>query len=1059
MSQDWTSWGAILALVSRLAMGGAISFKIASLHVFSGNYALAQITPDATLGTENSTVTSAGTVDQINGGATRGANLFHSFEEFNVGDRRAAYFTNPPGIENILSRVTGTNPSNIEGTLGVLGNANLFLINPNGIIFGANARLDVRGSFVGTTANAIAFGDQGFFSASEPNVPLLLTVNPSAFFFNQIAAQPMHSIENQGTLAVPDNRSLLLVGGNVSPSTASTGGILIDGGTLQAPGGRVELGGVTGTGTVGLNVDGNNLSLSIPSCVERVDVSLTNRAEVNVLAGGEGSIAVNARNLDILGGSRFLAGIGEALGTVGTQAGDITLNATGAITLGQSDWIFSSRVENRVNFKATGNTGDINIQARSLSMSDNASISTNHFGLGGNAGSISVQVEDAVSLSDNSYMDSSSTGSVPKVGNSGNIQIEARSLSMESARLSVGNFRSRSRDDVGFGRGNTGNISIQVEDTVFLKDSLIDSILGIFVIGNGGDIQIKAGALTMIDEGRLSTRLNGKGNGGSISIEVEDVVSLTTSTISSGVGFTSLNLRGEGNGGNIQIEAGSLSMLADAYISASTSGWGNAGNIFVQVEDDISLSNRSYITSGVNPRGEGEGGDIQIDARSLFLTGDAVLTTSTDGKGNAGNIQIDASDSVSISGARLGSSPSSYSGLFTTTENIAIGQGGDISVTTDTLTVSDRARLNARTNNAFRSGNITLNVNSLEVTSGGQLVTTTFSSGEAGNITVNAAESITLSGGDSTYLNQPSQFHPATPVSGLFSNTNPDSTGNGGTVEVNTTYLTISDGAEVSVGSEGAGDAGNLGVTSRHLLLDSRGVLRATTSSGEGGNIELQEQDLILMRRNSEISTEARGSGNGGDITIDADFIVAVPLEDSDIVADAFEGNGGNIRITTQGIYGLEYRPRRTPQSDITASSDFGVDGVVEINTPDIDPTRGLATLPAEPVNPEVAQSCQPGGAETNSEFVVTGRGGLPPNPREALSSDAVEVDLVTLNPFEENRSRPTVSTNPTRSTLVPIVEAQGWVINAKGEVLLTATAPNVTPHSSWRPLTGCGMS
>ena len=135
------SWSPKFGLASWLAIGGAI---ITSL----GNCANAQITPDNTLGNENSNVTSTGSVDQIEGGATRGANLFHSFEEFNVDEGGAAYFTNPAGIENILSRVTGSNPSEILGTLGVLGNANLFLINPNGIVFGPNARLDVGGSFV-----------------------------------------------------------------------------------------------------------------------------------------------------------------------------------------------------------------------------------------------------------------------------------------------------------------------------------------------------------------------------------------------------------------------------------------------------------------------------------------------------------------------------------------------------------------------------------------------------------------------------------------------------------------------------------------------------------------------------------------------------------------------------------------------------------------------------------------------------------------------------------------------------------------------------------------------
>jgi filamentous hemagglutinin family protein len=153
-----------------------------------GSRVVAQVTPDNTLGAENSAVTTT-TVngipsDLINGGATRGQNLFHSFLNFSVLSGRGAYFSNPAGIANILSRITGSNPSNIDGTLGVLGNANLFLLNPNGIVFGPNARLDVRGSFLATTASGVQFGDQGSFNAINSTAPGVLTVNPSALLFS-----------------------------------------------------------------------------------------------------------------------------------------------------------------------------------------------------------------------------------------------------------------------------------------------------------------------------------------------------------------------------------------------------------------------------------------------------------------------------------------------------------------------------------------------------------------------------------------------------------------------------------------------------------------------------------------------------------------------------------------------------------------------------------------------------------------------------------------------------------------------------------------------------------
>lgn len=195
-------WG-LLLLTSFAIIAGVIAF--------SKDYVNAQITPDATLGNERSVVTPNIIInglpsDRIDGGAIRGSNLFHSFSEFNIGNGRGAYFTNPNGNQNILSRVTGNNLSNILGTLGVTGgNTNLFFINPNGIVFEPNATLDVQGSFVATTANAIEFGENGFFSATASNLPsALLTVNPSAFLFNQIAMEAI-SLSMLG-------QSLLMVG-------------------------------------------------------------------------------------------------------------------------------------------------------------------------------------------------------------------------------------------------------------------------------------------------------------------------------------------------------------------------------------------------------------------------------------------------------------------------------------------------------------------------------------------------------------------------------------------------------------------------------------------------------------------------------------------------------------------------------------------------------------------------------------------------------------------------------------------------------------------------------
>jgi large exoprotein involved in heme utilization and adhesion len=279
--------------------------------------------------------------------------------------------------------------------------------------------------------------------------------------------------------------------------------------------------------------------------------------------------------------------------------------------------------------------------------------------------------------------------------------------------------------------------------------------------------------------------------------------------------------------------------------------------------------------------------------------------------------------------------------------------------------------------------------------------------------------------------------------------------GNASDLTIATGQLIVRDGAEVNVSSTGSGDAANLEVAARSIRLSNQAFLSSDTKAGQG-NIILDSQDLVL-RRESNITTNAIGTATGGNISIDTDILAA--LENSDISANAEDARGGQVIIDAQGIFGTEFRERENPAtSDITATSELGpqFSGTVEINTPDVDPAQGLVNLPAQPTETEVVQACQPGGSQAQSEFVITGRGGLPPTPREALGIDIAELDWVTLNPEVENRSSPAVSTNPHRDTPAQIVEAQGWIIGENGEVILTANAPTVTPNSFWQTPTDC---
>ena len=346
----------------------------------------------------------------------------------------------------------------------------------------------------------------------------------------------------------------------------------------------------------------------------------------------------------------------------------------------------------------------------------------------------------------------------------------------------------------------------------------------------------------------------------------------------------------------------------------------------------------------------------------------------------------------------------------------------------------------ASTHSTGKAGDLRISTRRLSIGGGARASASTLNAGQGGTLDVTASDAIELFG---TSLD--GRF-----ISGLFADARSGTSGQGGDLKITTGQLIVRDGAQASVSSKGSGNAGNLEIAARSIQLNNQGKLNAETASGNGGNITLSLQDLLLMRHNSSISTTAGTAGAGGDggnINITAPLIIAVPSENSDVTANAFTGRGGRVEVTAQGIFGTQFRQELTAESDITASSTFGISGVVEINTPDVDPSRGLVALPTNLVDPsgQIAQGCSPRGTQTASSFVSTGRGGLPPSPTEALSSEVVLADWVTVDEERANISQNVDFVNPQTNE---IVEAQGWVVDAKGKVTLVASVPNATPQS-----------
>ncbi len=890
-----------LSVVSSLVVGRAITLRGCLAISFagalwaiasSGDYALAQqIVGDNTLGAESSKVTSPISGDfRIDGGATRGTNLFHSFSEFSVPSNGIAFFNNALNIENIISRVTGGSISNIDGLIRTRGAANLFLLNPNGIIFGPNAHLDIGGSLLASTASSLNLSDGNQFSATATQTTSPLTVSvPLGLQYGRNVG----NILVQGSrLAVQPGKTLALVGGNV---TLVGGELAVSEGTnLAAPGGRIELGSVAANSLVNLTATNPGWALGYNDVQNFQDIQLSQGAAVDASGEGGGNIQVQGRSITLTDES------GISADTLGSENG-----------------------------------GGIFLRASQLSVRDGAGISASTYGAG-RGGNVIVTASESVELSGDIYSNTFGAGA------GGNLTITTGRLTIrDGAVVSSGTF------DTGSG----GTLSVTASDFVELvgisADGLFPSSLSTSThnAGQAGDLKVDTKRLIARDGGRVSASTFGTGRGGTLTVTASEAVELIGV---GGVFFSGLFTRtimGDGAAGDLRIATGQLIVQNGGLVDAGTFGNGKGGTLSVNASESVEVIGTSpdgrfasALSARVNPGAKGDAGNLTIQTRRLIVRDGAQVSAGTSGAGQGGTLTVSASDFVELIGTSANGFPSRL-----TTQTFNVGTAGDLRITTGRLIVRDQA--------------------------------------------------------------------------------------------------------QVAVNSRGTGNAGNLEVTASSILLDKQGKLTAETASGQGGNISLQVQDLLLMRDRSSISTSAgtaQAGGDGGNITINAKdgFIVAVTSENSDIRANAFTGKGGNVQITAQDIFGTQFRPQDTLLSDITASSTFGVQGTVQINTPDVDPSRGVAELPVEPVNVEVAQGCQTGGKQASIEFFNTGKGGLAPNPYEPLSSSDIWEDVPRSVQRTENLAsdaRAIASPAPPPDKLV---EAQGWLISEKGEVVLVAEMP-----------------
>ncbi|WP_335211535.1 two-partner secretion domain-containing protein [Nostoc sp.] len=1042
---------------------------------------LAQLTPDNTLGIERSQVIPLNTNnDGIVGGAARGTNLFHSFQDFNVGVGRGVYFANPQGITNIFSRVTGGNSSNIFGNLGVLGNANLFLLNPNGIVFGKNASLDIQGSFLGTTANSLVFPNGVEFSAINPQAPPLLAINVPIGL--QFGSQPgsitsLAAIrDSQGNivdaLRVGSGSTLALMGGEIT----------LDGSYLFSQNGQVKLGAVTGDTTVGLNVNGSSLGFKLPENFGRAPINLTNSSFIVAsgnsaieLFGGEiglngssifgsngGSIVVDATQLNLDNSATILSATSGA-----AKGGDIQIQASDAVTLTNGNQISSvstasatggdltinagkititgdGRAENSgiisASSRGKGNGGNLTFNARE-SVNINGGfvsvISTD----AGNAGNLTVRATDAVNITNQASLGLGSFGS----GSTGNLRIETGTFRVQN------NFPTGGVTALTSGGGNVGSISIQARNAVEVTQSQISTAIviprGSTTQATAGDITIETERLNLKDGGYVSTDTFSSSNAANIFIKASEYVEI--SGFSSYV--SSSTFSGSGNGGNVTIETPRVTVSQGGHIdTTSTQSSGNAGNINIRAKDvqfdgfvlvpkeqflarldqadaEEILSDpltqeflsrfggsfyRSNLSSDVlRSNADVRGGTITVDTERLRLSNGGNISTSVliGGKGQGGNLVVRATDSIDITGVggELLDGSFAGSGLFAELQTGGIGSGGSIDVTTGRLNLSNNGQISASTFGQGNAGNIGINASQIDLrgSSGVRTQVDGEAKGNAGNISIktqllNVQEESQISSGTQGNGNAGNLTVKADNIiltgsaTGLLSSVDEGANGKGGDIDITTNRLSVRDDAEIVSGSLGTGDAGNIRIKANFLEINGKGsAIASLTNAGNGGNITLDIHDLLLLRDRGLISTtagRAKAGGNGGNININSKFIVASPEENSDISANAYTGSGGKVQINSQGIFGIESRPKLTEKSDITASSELGISGITNINAPDTTSIQNSFTGLSPNVidtNALIANSCISRSSKQDGTFMITGSGALRNSRNDASTS------------------------------------------------------------------------
>ena len=895
----------------------------------------AQVNSDNSVGTE---VNQTDNVSEITGGTTKGENLFHSFQEFSLTSTDTAFFNNAINIKNIISRVTGGTVSDIDGLIKANGESNLILINPNGINFGANARLDIGGSFLGSTANSIIFEDGTVFSANNSQSPLLTVSVPIGLQLGQNSGainvqgtgnnlsleNPIFFPFNRGEVAglkLQSGKTLGLVGGDIT----FTGGVV-------ASERRIELGSVA-EGIVNLNFGSQNFSLSYENVSAFKNINLTQQALVDASGKGSGSIHIQGDAVNVNDGSAVLIqNQGEE------ESGSLTVDAAKSLSINgtSKDSFVSSGLFTEA--LASGNGGAIFVNTPKLEVTGGASIIASSFGAAA-SGNLTLNIADDFQVVGFAQIDPNKFSTVSAqaygTGNAGSIDVTTRNFTA----LGGGNIASVTG---ALGTGSGGNINVNASDSIKLiginpiafAPSQITAGSG--GAGNAGNVSLETKNLIVQDGGRVDASATASGNAGNLTIDASDSI-LVTGTVPNSLNpsliiasanildpelrqFLGLPERPSGNSGSVTIDTPQLQIMDGGQVTVRNDGTGDAGDLAVKA-NSINLSNGGSISAAIEEGkggtinlevadslnltsgsqiqsdnfGAGDGGEIKIAAKSLNISDRAYITTTSFGSGNGGDISLNIAESFNIKGQGFEQFQQAFqasvlNGLLkpgTRGTGIFIGTAAD-----------------------GNGGNLQIDANSLSLTDGGVIFAPIFTDGKGGNITVNTTD-LEIAG---------SALQTGAVV-------NSSSLASGGNIAVDTERLTISDGGTIVNATFGDATGGNIDIKAAEFIdlkntpdnaLIFTGIYANTSiGNGKGGDMTIETGNLSIDNAFLTSNTGAfvrggltlGGNGDSGNILIQVDDTIKIagiltdPRFASGIFTSSFSrGKAGNIEIFTSNL-------------------------------------------------------------------------------------------------------------------------------------------------------------